>query len=205
MGHTHFSCFPILLKGFFWHILHMIKQSRYLGSCRCNSWATHTYRCITSAAPPAPSGVRKHRWGLQVHHHDLAIYDSSHWTLRLYLYNWMKQTRDHFLLPRPSICFTLIKYIFFSPQIQWLYPHCLWGLVPFIYYPFCYWERERFNWDRVNWHRTKSHEGEICRLHEDCKPFSSCRPVLFAWMDMDMSQGSILTVRWGISLRNKVF
>lgn len=177
-------------------------QSRYLGSCRCNSWA-HSYWCITPATPPAPSGLRKHRWRFQVHHHDLAIYDASHWMLWLYLYNWIKRARDHFLLPRPSICLTLTQCIFFAPQIEWLYPNCLWGLVPFVYCSFCCWER--VNWEKINWHRTKSHEGEICRLHEDCRPFSSHRPVLFAWMGMDTSQGSILNAWWGINLRNKAF
>lgn len=174
-------------------------QSRYLGSCGCNSWAAHAYRWVTSATSPAPSGLRKHRWGFQVHHHDLAIYDARDWRLWLDLYNWIKQARDHFLLLRPSICLTLIQYMFFHPANRVIISKLPMGIGPFhILSLLLLGERALIS-------TGKSHEGEICRLREDCRPFSSHRCGFFAWMDTGMSQGSILTARWGISLRNKAF
>jgi len=75
-----------------------------------------------------------------------------------------------------------MEYMFFTSQMELLYPNCICGLFPTFYY--C--ERERGNWERVNQQRTNSHEGEISRLLEDCRPFSSHRPVLLVWMDLDM-------------------
>lgn len=59
-------------------------------------------------------------------------------------------------------------------------------------------------WENSSWHRSKPDEGQSCGMHIGCRPFSSHRPGLFAWMDI-YCQGSILTARQEVSLRNKAF
>lgn len=71
-------------------------QLRYLGSCRCYSWAAHTHWCITSATLPALCKVRKCRRGSEVHHHDFAVCDNNHWNLWYCLHNWKKTGKGPF-------------------------------------------------------------------------------------------------------------
>lgn len=147
-------------------------QLRYLGSCRCNSWAAHTHWCITSATLPAPCKVRKCRRGSEVHHHDFAVCDANHWASWYCTHKRTKQERDLSLLSKPSMGLMLIHWSL----------SCTVLLVPFMYCPTTGTVHDSNHgqrgiiWENSSWHRSKPDEGQSCGMHNGCRPFSSHRP-----------------------------